>query len=113
MKYIHIGSVVFGLLFPLISVITPMINDAVERSRASDGEVIVGTLGFALVLSPPAPCFGTDGKVIFYSSIIPNIIIAEIGVVVLILSIWLINKVYCSVCYKKWAYTYLYIARIL
>ena len=96
MKYIHIGSLVVGLLFPLISVITPMISDAVKRSRASDGEVIVGTLGFTL-LSPPSPCVGVDENVIFYSSILPNIIIVEVGVVVLILSIWLINKVYCSV----------------
>ena len=93
MKYIHIGSLVVGLLFPLISVITPMISDAVKRSRANDGEVIVGTLGFTLALSPPSPCFGVDENVIFYSSILPNIIIVEVGVVVLILSICLINKV--------------------
>ena len=94
MKYIHIGSVVVGLLFPLITVITPMINDAVERN--SDDEVFVGTLGFVLTVSPPAHCFGTDGKVTFYSFIIPTIIITEIGAVLLILSIWLFNKVwYC------------------
>ena len=93
MKYIHIGSVVVGLLFPLITVITPMINDAVERNRASDDEVFVGTLGFVLTVSPPAHCFGTDGKVTFYSFIIPTIVITEIGAV---FSIWLINKVwYC------------------
>ena len=94
MKYVHIGSVVVGLLFPLISVITPMISDAVERNRTSDGEVFVGTLGFVLALSPPAPCLSIDGKVTFYSFIIPNIIITEIGAVLLIFSIWLINKVY-------------------
>ena len=93
MKYIHIGSVVFGLLFPLVSVITPIINDAAMRNRASDGEVFIGTLGFVLASSPPVFCHGIDGNAIFYSSILPNIIIAEIGVTVLILSIWLINKV--------------------
>ena len=98
MKYIHIGSVVFGVLFPLISVIAPMVSDAVKRNKASDGEVSVGTLGFVLANSPPVFCYGTDAKVIFYSSIIPNIIIAQIGVVLLILSIWLINKVYCTFC---------------
>ena len=98
MKYMHIGSVVVSLLFPLITVIAPMIDDVVKRNRASDGEVFVGTLGFTLGLSPPAPCFGTDAKVTFYSSIIPTIIIAEIGAVLLILSIWLINKVYCTIC---------------
>ena len=95
----HIGSVVVSLLFPLITVITPIIDYAVKRNRASDGEVI---LGFTISLSP-APCFATDAKVRFYSSIIPTIIIAEIGVVLLILTIWLINKVYCTICkYYLW-----------
>ena len=98
MKYMHIGSVVASLLFPLITVITPMIDDVVKRNRASDGEVFVGTLGFTLGLSPPVPCFAIDAKVTFYSSIIPTIITAEIGVVLLILTIWLINKVYCTIC---------------
>ena len=93
MKYIHIGSVVFSLLFPLITVITPMISDVVKRNRASDGEVFLGTLGFSLPSSPLGPCFGTDEKVTFYSFMIPNIIITEIGAVLLILTIWLINKV--------------------
>ena len=92
-KYIHIGSVAFGLLFPLISVITPMISDAVKRSRANDGEVIAGTLGFIVISFPPVICYSADGKVTFYSSILLNTIIVEIGVVLLILSIWLINKV--------------------
>ena len=98
MKYIHIGSVVASLLFPLITFITSMINDVVKRNRASDGEDFSGTLGFTLALSPPAPCLDTDEKVTFYSFMIPNIIITEIGAVLLILSIWLINKVYCTVC---------------
>ena len=98
MKYMHIGSVVFGLLFPLIPVITAMVNDAVERSRASNGDIFVGTLGFVLIVSPPVPCHSTDGNALFYSSTLPNVIITEIGVVLLILSIWLINKVYYTVC---------------
>ena len=92
MKYIHIGSVVFGLLFPFISVITPMINDAVMRNGTNDGEVFIGTLGFVLASSPPVFCHGIDGNAIFYSSTLPNIIIAAIGVVVLILSIWLTTR---------------------
>ena len=70
-----------------------MINDAIKRNRASDGEVFAGTLGFMIANSPPVFCNEIDRNAMFYFSTLPNIIIAEIGVVVLILSVWLINKV--------------------
>ena len=88
--YVHIGCVIAGLIIPIIPVIAPMIDDAIKRGR---GEAVIGTLGYIPANSPPLLSYGVDGDVVFFSSILPSIILVEIGVVILILTIWYIHKV--------------------
>ncbi len=90
LTYIHIACVLVGLFLPVIPVIAAMSRHAVE---AKSGAMLTGRLGFGLVTFPPFLCSGIDADVTFYSLILPNIILVQIGVTMLILTIWYVHKV--------------------
>ncbi len=90
LTYIHVACVLVGLFLPVIPVIAAMSHHAVE---AKSGAMLAGRLGFGIVAFPPYLCSGIDGDVTFYSLILPNNILTQIGVTMLILTIWYVHKV--------------------
>ncbi len=90
LTYIHVACVLVGLFLPAIPIVAAMSHHAVE---AKPGAMLQGRLGFGLVSSPPFLCNGIDADVTFYSLILPNIILVQIGITMLILTIWYVHKV--------------------
>ncbi len=90
LTYIHVACVLVGLFLPVVPVIAVMSHNAVE---AKSGAMLAGRLGFGLVTFPPFLCSSIDGDVTFYSLVLPNIILVQIGVTMLILTIWNVHKV--------------------
>ena len=88
---VHAGCVLGGLLIPLIPVITALADSAVDRNNANN--TVTGTLGFGMVSFPPVLCSGVDENVTFYSLILPNILLVQVGVSILVLSVFFIYKV--------------------
>ncbi len=90
LTYIHVACILVGLILPVVPVIAVMSHNAVE---AKSGAMLQGRLGFGFAYFPPYLCLGIDGDVTFYSLILPNIILIQIGVTMLILTIWYVHKV--------------------
>ncbi len=90
LTYIHVACILVGLFLPVIPVIAVMSHNAVE---VKSGAMLQGRLGFGLIAFPPYLCLGIDADVTFYSIILPNIILIQIGVTMLILTIWYVHKV--------------------
>ena len=90
MKYLHIASVVVGLLVPFVPVVATMIQFSYGKSSA---EAVKGGLGFGIVRFPPILCVGRHKDTTFYSLILPLCIILLIGITFLIFVFWIIHKV--------------------
>ncbi len=90
LTYIHIACILVGLFLPVVPIIAAMSHHAVE---AKSGAMLQGRLGFGLATFPPFLCSGIDADVTFYSLILPNIILVQIGTTMLILTIWYVHKV--------------------
>ncbi len=90
LTYIHVACVLVGLFLPVVPIIAAMSHHAVE---AKSGAILQGRLGFGVVHYPPYLCSSIDEDVTFYSLILPNIILVQIGTTMLILTIWYVHKV--------------------
>ena len=103
-KYIHLGCGLTGLLVPLIPIIAHMTSYAARLNSASSNVSFVsGGLGFAGLQSPPLPCNGRSKEIIFYTNILPAVIMLAIGITLITLIFWLVHKVHnlvvCVHCY--------------
>ena len=78
MKYLHIVTVVVGIVLPFVPVITAF-----------------GTGGFTISRFPPVLCVPNNTDATFYSLLLPSLIIVAVGITLLIVLFWKIHKV-CS-----------------
>ena len=85
-KYLHIGCVVAGFVLPLIFVLIPVI----QGSTGNDS----GLFGYVLVDTTTFNCFTLNSNIIFYTSVLPTLLLVELGIALLIISAWLIHKVW-------------------
>ncbi len=90
LTYIHVACILVGLFLPVVPVIAVISNYTIE---AKSGAMPQGRLGFGVVYFPPYLCLGIDTDVTFYTLILPNIILVQIGITMLILTIWYVHKV--------------------
>ena len=90
MKYLHIASVVVGVLVPFVPVFATMIQFSYGKSSA---EAVRGGLGFGVIRFPPIICMGRHKDTTFYSLVLPLSIILMIGITLLIFVFWIIHKV--------------------
>ena len=97
-KYVHLVGAIIGFLAPLTSVIALMADYSREvRSnadlQAANVTFLSGGLGFTVNRFPPILCTGFSSGVIYYSSILPIIIIFYVGITELILLFAVIHRV--------------------
>ena len=97
-KYIHITCVWIGILIPLIPVIANMVGFAHEVQSNPDLQernvtFASGGLGFVIIRFPPVLCYGYNGSLTFYASVLPIIIVLFIGLTELVFLLALIHKV--------------------
>ena len=103
MKYVHIASVITGLLLPLISPITSMADFAVDLSsnkvlQSQNISFVSGGLGYGLIRFPSILCSAIDRYALYYSTILPINLMVIVGITELILVFRIIHKVshYCT-----------------
>ena len=89
MKFIHIASVLSGVLIPFFPVVVTMIEFSYNKSSA---EAVKGGLGFGIIRFPPILCVGRHKHTTFYSLIFPLCIILAVGINFLIYVFWIIHK---------------------
>ena len=109
MKYVHIASVIAGLLLPLISPITSMVEFAVDLSsneilQSQNISFVSGGLGYGLIHFPSILCSATDRYALYYSNLLPINIMVIVGITELILVFRIIHKVSLHV----YSTTYMY-----
>ena len=97
-KYLHISCVALGIVVPLTPVIALMADFALEVQsnevlQAENVTFISGGLGFTMGRFPPTLCYGYSSSVIFYTNVVPIILILSVGLTELILVFALIQKV--------------------
>ena len=90
MKYLHIASVLVGLLVPFLPVVATMIQFSYGKSSA---EAVKGGLGFGIIRFPPILCVGRHKDTTFYSLILPLCMILAVEITFLINVFWIIHKV--------------------
>ena len=95
MKYIHIVCIAIAILVPFIPVAATMSQFAHGKSFA---EAVNGGFGFGITRFPPLMCTGRHGNTIFYSLILPIIVLVIIGIALLAAVFWIIHKVLYSAC---------------
>ena len=54
---------------------------------------VSGGMGYGFAQFPPVICIGTDSDSVFYSIVLPLIILLGIGITIIILLFWVIHKV--------------------
>ncbi len=97
-KYIHIASVIIGFVIPLVPVIALMAKFALEVQsdialQAANVTFVSGGLGFVMGRFPAVLCFGFDTSVIYYTILLPTILIFFVGMPELILLFAFVHKV--------------------
>ena len=92
MKYVHIGCVIVGILFPFIPVISIMSSYAVHV-KSSGESFTSGGLGFITPRFPPVPCHGRDKANVFYSYILPLFGLLFLTITLTFLILWTVIKV--------------------
>ena len=85
MKYVHIASVIAGLLLPLISPITSMVEFAVDLSsnevlQSQNISFVSGGIGYGLIRFPSILCSATDRYALYYSNLLPINIMVIVGI---------------------------------
>ena len=97
-KYIHITCVLIGIIIPLVPVIATMAD--FRRQVQSDPLLLAinatfTSVGFGYVINrfPQLLCFGYNGDVVFYSNVLPIILLFYVGVTELILVFAIVYKV--------------------
>ncbi len=90
---------VIGVLFPLVTVATSMIEFGVESRNRADNTTsatelfLSGSLGYSATTFPPVLCTASDEDAGFYSLILPICIIQAVVSSMLILLLWSIHRV--------------------
>ncbi len=90
-RILHLLIVLVAVLVPVIPVVA-IIADDLHKGRTSS-ENRPGTLGFGFGVFPPILCAGLNGKVTFYSLILPCVLLVMAGTSMLAMTIWIIHKV--------------------
>ena len=93
-KYIHIACVLIGTLLPLVPIIIQMVKFA-RDVNFDNTSFLNGGLGFSIARLPPFSCFATDRDILFYTILVPTVIMAAVGTAFILLIYWLIHKVGC------------------
>jgi len=99
MKKVHIASVIVVMLLPLTPIITSMAKFAADvQERATNKtpatELFVsGGLGYTNVRFPPLLCAGSDGKAVFYSTVLPLDLALATGCTMLLIIILYVHRV--------------------
>ena len=98
MKYVHIVSVIVGLLLPLVSPITSMVDFAVDLSssevlQSQNISFVSGGLGYGLIRFPSILCSAIDRYALYYSNVLPINLMVIVGITELILVFRIIHKV--------------------
>ena len=98
-RYVKIAIFTLSLVVPLIAVIGPMANfamdvksDALLQSR--NITFISGGLGFRFIRIPPLLCTGRDRNTVYYSTVLPVNILMLVGITEMILIFYSIHKVH-------------------
>ena len=94
-KYIHIACVLIGTLLPLVPIIIQIVKFA-KDVNFDNTLFLDGGLGFTITRLPPLSCFSIDSDVLFYTTLIPAVILLAIGSAFILLLYWLIHKVGCG-----------------
>ena len=101
-KYIHVTSVILGILLPLVPIISTMVKFAVnptnfvELSSSVHGKselFLSGGLGFKPPKFPVILCTSSEPDVIFYSLLLPINLILAFGCTLLLIIFWTIHRV--------------------
>lgn len=108
-KYIHLGFGLVGLLVPIIPVITVIARFAKENPGT---DLVSGGLGFNIPRFPPLPCNAGDVDIIFYTSVLPSIVILAIGLTLILLIFWLLHRVSSKLYFRGAMYITLKIASL-
>ncbi len=89
LQVVHITSLVLGLLYPILPIITTILDDVLRQS----GNIAIGKLGFTFSAFPPNLCTGRNPHIVFYLVIFPSVLLMQLGTTCLVLLIWTIHKV--------------------
>ena len=96
MKYIYIGSIIAGLLIPLVPIIASMADFALRVQSdpvLQNIDAASGGLGYGLVRFPPILCSPTNANIVYYGTVFPINITMMVGIAFLIIVFWRIHKV--------------------
>ena len=99
MKYVHAASLVIGMLFPFLPVVTSMVKFAVDVQQKTDNSTsslqlfLSGGLGFSVSRFPPILCTASDPEAVFYTLVLPIDIILLVGCSFLLIIFWSIHRV--------------------
>jgi hypothetical protein len=97
-KYIHVACVIVGIVIPLVPVIATMADFGQQVKwnpslQAANVTFTSGGLGFVMNRFPQLLCFGFNGDVVFYSGVLPIILIFYVGITELMLLFAMVYKV--------------------
>ena len=101
-KYIHITCVILGVLLPLIPIISSMVDFALDLQNqtesaslpsSSKNSFLSGGMGFRSTRFPAILCTGTDPDIIFYTLILPMVVILASGCTMIITIFWSVHRV--------------------
>lgn len=90
LRVVHITSLLIGLFYPILPIVAIIVEDSIQRSH--DG-IRFGRLGFGLYTFPPIFCTGLYPDIVFYTALLPNVLLIIIGITTLVLMIWTVHKV--------------------
>ena len=99
LKYVHAVCLIIGIFLPVATVISSMSKFGVQsRNEAETGTsaqdlFVNGGLGYSITMFPPIICAPSDNDVLFYSLILPIVIMQAAGSTVLIFILWHIHRV--------------------
>ena len=64
-----------------------------EVLKSHNVTFVSGGMGYGFSRFPPIICIGTDSDSVFYSLVLPLIILLAIGITIIILLFWFVHKV--------------------
>jgi len=107
-KLLHSVSVAVGVFTPLVLILASVIGFVADKQEMPGNSTLSLPLarprgyGYGMSGYPPILCTALDGKIIFYSSILPMGVVLGLGGSLLLTTLWLIHKVSVVVRVSVW-----------
>lgn len=97
-RYVKIAVFTVSLVVPLIAILVPMADFAVDVKsdallQSRNITFISGGLGFRFIRFPPQLCTGRDSNAVYYSTVLPVNILMFVGITEMVLIFYSIHKV--------------------